>query len=95
MNKEAKDPVKEMLRKDDHQRILEALVKFSAGETGTLHKHGAISAIAKQIYPGRREYVAKVASAIETFSKPPYGIITVNGSNITVTEKTLKYASRK
>jgi len=92
MKKETKDPVKEMLKKNDHQEILEKLVEASCNKPGILNKYGTISLLTKEVYHGRREDMAKINAAIKTFSSPPYEIIIVSVDTIIITEKALKYA---
>jgi hypothetical protein len=92
MKKETKDPVREMLKKDNHRKILEKLVEASCNKPGILNKYGTISLLTKEVYHGRRENMAKVDAAIKTFSSPPYEIIIVGVDTITITEKALKYA---
>ena len=85
--------IRGILRKNEHQKVLDYLAKASGYNKGNLNKAGVISAVTQEVFFGKKGGLGKAISAIKTLSDPEYKIIEVDENYIKVTEKTLKYAS--
>jgi hypothetical protein len=89
-----KDKIREMLRQDGNQRVLDEIAKFSVYTEAKLRRAYVIGAVASKIYPGKRDKVSKTSSSIDTLSNPNNRVLGVDGEYIVVTETTLRYASK-
>jgi hypothetical protein len=89
------DKIREMLRQNRNQHVLDEIAKLSFFTEVKLRKAYVTDTIASRIYPGKIDGISKTKSSIKLFCSPNYGILGENEDCIIVTEETLKYASRR
>ena len=89
-----KDKIREMLRHDGNQRVLDEIAKFSVYTEAKLHRIYVIGAVASKVFSGKRDKVSRVKTSIELLCSPEYKILDCDEDHIIVTEATLRYASK-
>lgn len=89
-----KDKIREMLRRDSNQRVLDEIAKFSFYTETKLRRVYVTGAVASKVFPGKKDMVSRTKSSIELFCSPEYEVLDCDEEHITVTETTLKYASK-
>lgn len=94
---EADERIRAMLKKDNYQDVLDKLVKASDYKEGELSRSGIISAIAPEVFSGKKDSVRRTISAVEELSKPGNEVIEsyLRENKIKITKNSLKYASRR
>jgi len=89
-----KDKIREMLRQNRNQRVLNEIAKLSVFTEAKLRRAYVIGAVASKAYHGERDGVSKASSSIDTLSNTDNRVLGVDGEYIVVTEATLRYASK-